>query len=209
MAHLDHVPDSSLFAVTPLDQSHTRWQDKDLQAHHNDIDTLATCTNVGRSPSTRKKAHSKDDSLFEYLRMGITNHQLGKNKDIWPITTSDKSTGLSINCILLLALTHICFPALRPKTTPFFSFSYRNDETGLYYPGPDDFKIVASWVVIFTGLRATVMDNALLPLAHHFGIHKRKAALRFAEQAWAFTYYLVFWSIGMVSFRDAALLKLS
>lgn len=106
--------------------------------------------------------------------------------------------GLSINCLLLLTLTHIFFPALRPTTTPFFSFSYHDEATSLYYPGPNDLKMVASWIIIFTGLRAAVMDNLLIPLAKRAGVTKPKASMRFAEQAWLFMYYLTFWIVGMV-----------
>ena len=106
--------------------------------------------------------------------------------------------GIAINCMLLLVLTHICFPTLRPSTTPFFSFSYYVPQTGLYNPGWQDMKLVATWVIIFTGLRASTMDYILVPLATTVGVSKKRATVRFAEQAWLLLYYIVFWSIGMV-----------
>ena len=51
---------------------------------------------------------------------------------------------------------------------------------------------------MFTGMRAAVMSYILLPLAGALEIRKTKKKVRFAEQAWLFLYYLVFWSIGMV-----------
>ncbi len=58
--------------------------------------------------------------------------------------------------------------------------------------------MVFYWIVIFTGLRAAVMDYLLVPLARRAGIGRKKETVRFAEQAWIFTYYGVFWSLGMV-----------
>ena len=58
--------------------------------------------------------------------------------------------------------------------------------------------MVLYWIIVFTGLRATVMDYLLVPLAQQFGIGKRKEKVRFAEQAWILIYYGVFWSLGMV-----------
>lgn len=41
------------------------------------------------------------------------------------------------------------------------------------------------------------MDYVLGPLAAQCGINKRKAKIRFAEQAWILLYYLMFWTTGM------------
>lgn len=41
------------------------------------------------------------------------------------------------------------------------------------------------------------MDYVLAPIAAQFGITKRKAKVRFAEQAWILLYYIMFWSTGM------------
>lgn len=41
------------------------------------------------------------------------------------------------------------------------------------------------------------MDYALAPLAAICGIDKKKAKVRFAEQAWILIYYTMFWSTGM------------
>lgn len=42
------------------------------------------------------------------------------------------------------------------------------------------------------------MDYILIPYAQWAGIHKRKAKIRFAEQAWLLIYYAVFSPLGMV-----------
>jgi acyl-CoA-dependent ceramide synthase len=57
--------------------------------------------------------------------------------------------------------------------------------------------MVLYWVVIFTGLRAAVMEYILMPLAKAKIVTKRDQA-RFSEQAWLLVYYSIFWTIGMV-----------
>lgn len=109
-------------------------------------------------------------------------------------------TGLSINIALLLVLTHIFFPTLRPRTIHYFTLSYYDAETGLYDQGWDDLKLVSFWIIVFTGLRAAAMDYVLTPIARWQGINKRKATIRYAEQAWLLVYYSVFWSLGMVCY---------
>jgi len=51
---------------------------------------------------------------------------------------------------------------------------------------------------MFTGLRVFVMEYIMSPLAEKGGIHKKKERIRFAEQAWIYVYYGLFWSLGMV-----------
>lgn len=107
--------------------------------------------------------------------------------------------GLSVNLLLLHALAHICFPRARRRTTDFFQLSYNVPNSQSYRQGSADFAFVAYWIVIFTGLRAAVMNYILLPIATWFGIEKNKSKVRFAEQAWLLVYYSIFWSYGMVS----------
>lgn len=107
-------------------------------------------------------------------------------------------TGLSINCILFLTLTHLFFPRLRPRTIHYFTLSYHDQETGLYNQGWDDLKFVSLWIVVFTALRAATMDYLLVPVARFMGVNKRKATIRFAEQGWLLIYYAVFWTLGIV-----------
>lgn len=80
----------------------------------------------------------------------------------------------------------------------FFELSYHNASTGQYTQGTDDFYFVAYWIVVFTGLRAGIMTYVLDPIAQVAGIEKPKAKVRFAEQAWLFLYYFIFWTLGMV-----------
>ena len=105
--------------------------------------------------------------------------------------------GLSINLLALLCLTHVCFPKVRTQTRKFFSLSYHNPDSGKYALGPNDAWMVLYWVVIFTGLRAAVMEYILMPLAKAKIVTKRDQA-RFSEQAWLLVYYSIFWTLGMV-----------
>jgi acyl-CoA-dependent ceramide synthase len=106
--------------------------------------------------------------------------------------------GLSINVLMLLVLTHVCFPSLRSSTIQYFTLSYYDAQSGLYNPGWQDLKFVSLCIIVFTALRAAAMDYALVPMARKCGIHKKKATIRFAEQAWLVLYYATFWSLGTV-----------
>lgn len=58
--------------------------------------------------------------------------------------------------------------------------------------------MVSFWIVVFTGLRAAVMDYILMPLAKKGGVKTLRDITRFAEQAWLLVFYTVFWPLGMV-----------
>ena len=78
----------------------------------------------------------------------------------------------------------------------FLFIKYRDPETGLYAKGKDDIYFVSFWVIMFTFLRAAVMEHLLIPIAKKEGI---KTTTRFAEQGWLFIYYSTSWTLGMVS----------
>ncbi|KAF2084886.1 longevity assurance proteins LAG1/LAC1 [Saccharata proteae CBS 121410] len=134
----------------------------------------------------RKK--SRGDTLLGALCQWTEAHQIG----------------LAINLILLLALTHICFPRARRRTRRFFELSYYDASSGTYTQGWDDLPFVGLWIVIFTALRATVMDYVLIPLARLGGIQKPKARVRFAEQGWLLIYYCVFFTLGMYIYSQSS-----
>lgn len=108
------------------------------------------------------------------------------------------SVGISSNLLALLFLAHRFIPKSRQFTTKFFSLSYRNEDTGKYAAGYDDFYFMTFCIVLLTCLRAGVMDHVLAPLAQRWGVAGKKNATRFAEQGWMLMYYNVFWPIGMV-----------
>ncbi|POR38501.1 Sphingosine N-acyltransferase lag1 [Tolypocladium paradoxum] len=109
----------------------------------------------------------------------------------------DNQAGIAFNLLALLFLTHACIPRARPSTAKFFQLSRLNPRTGKYATSTDDFCFMAFCFVLFTGLRAGVMDHVLAPLARRRGVAKKKAVTRFAEQAWIVIYCSVFWPLGM------------
>jgi acyl-CoA-dependent ceramide synthase len=117
-----------------------------------------------------------------------------KNLTRWLL---DNQTGFSFNLIALIFLAHVCLPKARQHTLKYFTLSYYNPATGTYAHGRDDLYFIAFCVVLFTGLRAGVMEHVLAPLAKHWGISKPKDVTRFSEQAWMMIYYCVFWPLGV------------
>ncbi|KAI9711571.1 MAG: sphingosine N-acyltransferase lag1 [Bogoriella megaspora] len=128
-----------------------------------------------------KKGRRKEETLAGALCAWVVEHQVG----------------ISVNLMILLALTHICFPKARQRTRKFFELSYRDPSTGTYIQGWDDLCLVFFWVIALTGLRAASLDYILTPLAQMGGIQKKKARVRFAEQAWLLCYYTPMWTLGM------------
>ncbi|KAF8862621.1 longevity assurance proteins LAG1/LAC1 [Acephala macrosclerotiorum] len=134
-----------------------------------------------RTVPVKRKAKKKDEGPLEIVCGWIVEHQIG----------------LSINLLMLLFLTHLCFPRARRHTRKFFELSYYNPESGEYCAGWNDAWMVLYWIVVFTGLRAAVMDYLLMPMAKKGGIATAKNQTRFAEQAWLLIYVSVFWSLGI------------
>lgn len=63
--------------------------------------------------------------------------------------------------------------------------------------------MVFHWIVLFSGLRAGVIDYVLTPLAQWGGIKKKKDLTRFSEQAWLLIYYTFFIPIGLVRYNHS------
>lgn len=112
--------------------------------------------------------------------------------------------GLSFNLLALALLAHIFIPKARTYTYKFFHLCYQNPETGDYGVGFDDAYFISMCIVLFTGLRAAVMEYVLAPLAKVQGISKRKLLTRFTEQSWLIVYYSFFWPMGVVSLPNIA-----
>ncbi|KAK5109134.1 hypothetical protein LTR62_007496 [Meristemomyces frigidus] len=158
------------------------------------IEDMTVCGNG--SAKRRKRAPRSDrpvvpDSLWEMLRKGIVQHQLG----------------LSINIMLLVGLLYLSFPSLREKMSAFFGLSYSKTGAttgagvaGMYGQGLNDLYLVGTFIVLFTGLRAGSLDYILLPLAGWCGIAKKKDRIRFGEQSYMMLYYIIYWTWGMVLF---------
>jgi acyl-CoA-dependent ceramide synthase len=132
-------------------------------------------------------------SCYAITRL-VRVHTLGDGET--QVLTAD--TGISVNLLCLLFLTHTFFPRARSRTSKFFQMSYYNPESNMYGCGTDDLPFVAFWTVVFTGLRVVTMEYLLDPLARLGGIRTRKGLDRFKEQAWLIVYYTASWSLGMV-----------
>src|SRR5690606_31312954 len=105
---------------------------------------------------------------------------------------------LSLFILHAIGSVYLLFPAQRETIQKFWTLSYKNESTGLYMKGMDDWWLVGFWIVVFTLLRAACMDYVFVPYARHGGVKTRKGLVRFAEQAWLLCYYTVFWTLGMV-----------
>ncbi|RKF61884.1 Sphingosine N-acyltransferase-like protein FUM18 [Erysiphe neolycopersici] len=128
-----------------------------------------------------EKYNRKEKGPMEIVCGWIVEHQIG----------------LPINLLALLFLTHICFPRARRHSRKFFQLSYYNSDSGLYGAGFNDAWMVFYWIIVFTGLRAAVINYGMMEIAKKGGIKAKRDQTRFAEQAWLSVYYLVFWSLGM------------
>jgi len=106
-------------------------------------------------------------------------------------------TGIALNILGLLFCSHLFFPQARHHTQKFFRISYFNPATGKFALGWDDIFFVFYWIIVFTGLRCAAMEYVLAPVAGACGINKKKAKIRFAEQAWIMLYPTMCWSTGM------------
>ena len=107
-------------------------------------------------------------------------------------------TGLSFNLLALLFLAHTFIPKARIHTHKFFHLAYYSEQTGKYGIGFDDAYFITFCIVLFTGLRAGMMEYVLAPFARLQGVTKRKTLTRFSEQAWLLVYYCFFWTLGVV-----------
>ncbi|QIW99903.1 hypothetical protein AMS68_005421 [Peltaster fructicola] len=161
------------------------YQSNPLRLHAQHINDISFCASPADTAVSRRKNLSADSksSLGGMLRHGIVQHQLG----------------ISLNLLFLLGMTYAFFPSLRERLTPFFTLQYAL-RSGLHYQGPQDTWIVLGYIVLFTGMRAACMDYMLIPFARVCGIRKKKAQIRFAEQAYLLLYYTVIWTWGMREF---------
>ena len=139
------------------------------------------------------------------LKAYVVDHQISKlHLQKFKTYLAYTISGLSSILLLLLGTIHFLAPAnsnLYETTRKFYAVSHYNPETGLYGKGLDDVLIVSFWIVMFTFIRAVMMDFVFIPYARYSGI-PRKGSIRFGEQAWSFVYATVFWTLGMVSYNQ-------
>lgn len=93
---------------------------------------------------------------------------------------------------LSVVLAYYVFQHPFTKKCLFPSYGFENQ----YDKGYDDIYYVGYWAVTFTCLRASAMKFIFLPLGQWWGLNSFKRQ-RYAEQGWAFSCYIVFWTVGM------------
>ena len=103
----------------------------------------------------------------------------------------------------MLFAAHILYPSVQHHTSKFFRISYYNPTTGNFALGWDDIFFVFYWIIVFTGARCIIMDYILNPLAQFLGISKKKAKIRFAEQAWIVLYSGLSWTFGFYLYYNS------
>lgn len=74
-----------------------------------------------------------------------------------------------------------------------------NETVTHYDKGPLDLYFLAFYVVVFSFIRQSVTEYVLRPFAKSQGIKGESKLLRFMEQGYAFLYFSVFGSLGLVS----------
>ncbi|KAI1444180.1 longevity assurance proteins LAG1/LAC1 [Annulohypoxylon stygium] len=116
----------------------------------------------------------------------------------------NNQTAVSFTLITSLFLAHSLVPRLRPFTSQFFTLSHYNPATGKYASGHGDLYFLTFCVLLFTGIRAALMQHVLAPLAKYWGVTKKKDATRFAEQGWMLMYNAIFWSFGMYIYCNSS-----
>jgi acyl-CoA-dependent ceramide synthase len=66
-----------------------------------------------------------------------------------------------------------------------------------YQRGYYDYYYVIHWIIVFTFLRAAIMQWVLRPIAHSQGVYAQAKLQRFMEQGWLIIFYTISWSVGM------------
>lgn len=82
---------------------------------------------------------------------------------------------------------------------------FRVSSSRCYGASRSDAYFIGFYFILFWFLRDASMRWLLEPLARRAGITRKRSIVRFAEQGWAFLYYSVFSTLGLVSFSPLLL----
>jgi hypothetical protein len=128
------------------------------------VEDIALCASpAGFQARKHKRQSPEKESIGGMLCKAMVEHQLG----------------ISLNLLLLGALTYLLFPTLRERVGAFFTLQYPTGTPGEFSTGPRDIYIVAGYVVLFTAMRAACLDYVLLPLTGMLGIKQKKTKVRY------------------------------
>ncbi|EEA27924.1 hypothetical protein TMatcc_003775 [Talaromyces marneffei ATCC 18224] len=145
------------------------------------LENLNACVS---SPSPQPRSFQQKDATF---REWVVQNQIG----------------ISLTTLSTLLAAHTLYPSVQSFTAPFFQMSYYHPESGKYKQGWDDVYFVISAVFAFTAVRGICLEWIFTPLGRYAGM-KRKASVRFAEQAWLVCYDLTYWSYGMYLWSNSS-----
>ena len=151
----------SALRCAPLDG----FEDMSMCASPGSFEPNSQSTSRPRRKRGGSKGATNSESLAGMLRRGTVKHQLG----------------LSLNLLLLVGMSWCLFPTIRHKLDAFLWLSYRQADTEgipIYGQGPRDLVFVGAFVVLFTGVRAFMLDYVLMPAAGALGIGKQKGKVR-------------------------------
>ena len=98
--------------------------------------------------------------------------------------------------ILAVAAVHVFFPVARPYSKLFYQLPYRQTN-GQYVQGIADAIFVSGWLVLLTGLRASIIGG-VQQLTARYRLLPSKTRVRFSEQSWLLFYDGLSFSLGMV-----------
>jgi acyl-CoA-dependent ceramide synthase len=91
---------------------------------------------------------------------------------------------------------------MRQYTDKFLRIQYVNSERNIARIGRDDALFVAFWVVSLVLIRAVMMQYVFAPIGRYLKLKTHKAQVRFSEQGWSFTYFLISTAAGLVLLMD-------
>ncbi|KAJ2705328.1 Sphingosine N-acyltransferase lag1 [Coemansia sp. IMI 203386] len=99
----------------------------------------------------------------------------------------------------LLAIIHGHNQLVAGGNSAFVSLQHKipGDPQGRYYRGYLDIYYVLHYVLVFTLVRATIMQHVLMPFIHWYGVRSTRKITRFAEQGWLTIFYIVSNSAGL------------
>ena len=177
--------------TTPVSQHPREEVDSEMNG---DVRTELRRSRNGRCP--KKPAQLGMRACIESHQLSRSCLGLASSKRYSELTAV---TALAFVPLLALVILHFSYPELQHHTRKFFRLSYHDPILDKYAVGADDTFIVIHWIFLLTGLRAATMTYLLIPFARWAGVKKRKARVRFAEQAWLFLYDASMFSLGMVS----------
>ena len=146
-----------------------------------------------QSKKTRQKSRQpkKPTHLLSIIKQWLVDNQIRIS-----LSHQKLIPGLPLTVLSALGTIHLLID--QPYTAKFFSLSYFNPSTQLYNKGPGDWSFVTTWVLIFTLLRASLMEFIFYPFFYRFAPSPApRSATRFAEQAWSMSYYTISFAVGL------------